>query len=120
IFTMQVRDQDNIRLKRALGGGTLYDIGIYCINAARYLFRDEPEEVLAFSASSEDPRFTEVDEITSGVLRFPGARLASFACSFGASDAGAYDLVGTRGSIRLDPAYEYAAPMTLTTKSGDR
>ena len=35
IFTMQVEDPDNIRLKAASGGGTLYDIGIYCINAAR-------------------------------------------------------------------------------------
>jgi len=120
IFTMQVRDEDNIRLKRALGGGTLYDIGIYCINAARYLFRDEPEEVLAFSASSGDPRFAEVDELTSAVLRFPGARLASFACSFGTSDAGSYDLVGTKGSLRLDHAYEYAAPTTLTSKIGGR
>jgi predicted dehydrogenase len=47
-FTMHVV-QGNIRLKKALGGGTLYDIGIYCINAARYLFRDEPREVTAMS-----------------------------------------------------------------------
>ncbi|HKB69262.1 MAG TPA: Gfo/Idh/MocA family oxidoreductase [Thermoanaerobaculia bacterium] len=115
VFTMQVRDEGNIRLKRGMGGGTLYDIGIYCINAARYLFRSEPEEVAAFSGSSDDPRFSEVDEMTSAMLRFPGARLAGFSCSFGAADSGAYDLVGTEGRLRLDPAYEYAAQMTLTT-----
>ncbi|MEO6723672.1 MAG: Gfo/Idh/MocA family oxidoreductase [Blastocatellia bacterium] len=38
VFTMQVKDKDNIRLKSSTGGGTVYDIGIYCINAARYLF----------------------------------------------------------------------------------
>jgi len=120
VFTMQVRDRDNIRLKKAAGGGPLYDIGIYCINAARYLFRDEPEEVAAFAARGADGRFAEVDEAVSAVLRFPGARLASFSCSFGASDAGAYDLVGTKGSLRLDPAYEYAGALTLTTKIGGR
>jgi glucose-fructose oxidoreductase len=120
VFTMQVRDEGNIRLKRGMGGGTLYDIGIYCINAARYLFRDEPEEVAAFSASSDDPRFSEVDEMTSAVLRFPRARLASFSCSFGAADSGAYDLVGTAGRLRLDPAYEYASEMTLATTAGKR
>ena len=39
LFTMQVDDPANIRLKAASGGGTLYDIGIYCINAARTVFR---------------------------------------------------------------------------------
>jgi predicted dehydrogenase len=120
VFTMQVRDEDNIRLKRAAGGGPLYDIGIYCINAARYLFRDEPEEVSAFAVRGKDARFAEVDEAVSAVMRFPGARLASFSCSFGASDAGAYDLAGTEGSLRLDRAYEYAGAMTLTTKIGGR
>src|SRR5439155_26567205 len=51
-FSMQVKDKDNIRLKRERGGGPLYDLGLYCINAARYLFREEPEEVVAFSARS--------------------------------------------------------------------
>src|SRR5205823_813616 len=41
LFGIRV-DGDNIRLKKDLGGGTLFDIGIYCINAVRYLFRDEP------------------------------------------------------------------------------
>lgn len=35
VFTMQVRDEDNIRLLKHIGGGPLYDIGIYCLNAAR-------------------------------------------------------------------------------------
>jgi glucose-fructose oxidoreductase len=120
VFTMQVRDEGNIRLRRAMGGGTLYDIGIYCINAARYLFRAEPEEVAAFSASTDDPRFSEVDEMTSAILRFPGARLATFSCSFGAADSGSYDLVGTEGTLRLDPAYEYASKMTMTTTARGR
>src|SRR6266850_2503007 len=76
-FSMQVKP-GNIRLRKKMGGGTLYDIGIYCINAARYLFRAEPVEVFAFSAKNDDERFREVDEMTTAVLRFPDERLANF------------------------------------------
>jgi glucose-fructose oxidoreductase len=111
-FSLQVRP-GNIRTKARLGGGTLYDLGIYCINAARYLFQDEPREVIAYSAARDDPRFKNIDEMTAAVLRFSRDRLASFTSSFGATDAGSYDVVGTKGSLRLDPAYEYAFPLKL-------
>lgn len=118
-FTMQVQP-NNIRTDKELGGGPLWDIGVYCINAARYLFRAEPEEVFAFAAKSQDRRFQEVEESVSAVLRFPDACLASFACSFGASDVSAYELVGTKGSLRADPAYEYAESLRLETNIGGK
>jgi glucose-fructose oxidoreductase len=102
-FTMHVVP-GNIRVKRALGGGVLYDIGIYCINAARGLFRDEPVEVRAASSGA----LGEVEESASCVLRFPGERLAAFTCSFGGADVSEYRLVGTRGDLAVEPAYEYA------------
>jgi glucose-fructose oxidoreductase len=106
-FSMTVRP-DNIRTKRELGGGTLYDIGIYCINAARYLFRAEPLEVSAVSVHSGNRKLADVDETTAAILRFDGGRVASFVCSFAASDVGSYRIVGTKGQLRVDPAYEYA------------
>ncbi len=106
-FAMQVADE-NIRLKREMGGGTLYDIGVYCINAARYLFRDEPVECMAFSVNGSDPRFKEVDETTSCMLRFSDDRLATFTCSFNASDVAAYRIAGTKADLRVEPAYPYA------------
>jgi predicted dehydrogenase len=117
-FSMQVRDADNIRVKKERGGGTLWDIGIYCINAARYLFREEPEEVVAVTANNGERRFREVEEMTSAVLRFPGERLATFTVSFGAADTATYRVVGTEGDLCLDSAYEYAEgmEMTLTVK----
>src|SRR6266702_1812477 len=60
-FSMQVRE-DNIRLKRVKGGGPLYDIGVYCISAARYALSEDPHEVWATATRSHDPRFKEVDE----------------------------------------------------------
>jgi predicted dehydrogenase len=105
-FTMHVVP-GNIRARQALGGGTLYDIGIYCINAARGLFRDEPVEVRATAAGT----IGEVEETISAVLRFPGERLAAFTCSFGAADVSEYRLVGTKGDLALEPAYEYATAL---------
>ncbi|MFO1533967.1 MAG: Gfo/Idh/MocA family protein, partial [Thermoplasmatota archaeon] len=76
-FTLSVREGD-IRLQKELGGGTLYDIGVYCINAVRSLFRDEPEEVFAYTANSGERRFREVEESTGVLMRFPKERLAVF------------------------------------------
>jgi len=121
LFTMQVEDADNVRLNPiAEGGGTLYDIGIYCINAARALFRDEPVEVEALSANDGKRRFRNVDEMTSAVLRFPGERLASFTSSFGAADHGSYRVVGTRGDVSLMDAYEFADAKKLEVTVGER
>jgi predicted dehydrogenase len=112
IFSMQVKS-GNIRLKKKLGGGPLLDLGVYCINAARYLFRAEPTEVRAMMAKGKDKRFREVEEMAGAVLRFPGERLATFVCSFGAGDTAEYQIVGTEGSLRLKNAYEYVMPVEL-------
>jgi glucose-fructose oxidoreductase len=120
VFTMQV-EAGNIRVRRETGGGTLWDIGIYCINAARYLFREEPEEVFAYTSNNGEKRFREVEEMTSAVLRFPKGRLASFTCSFGASDTAGYQVVGTKGDVRVDPAYEYAMALkSVVTVDGKK
>lgn len=114
IFSMQITDPDNIRLD-AEGGGPLYDIGTYCVNAARYLFQSDPTRVMAFAARDpEDNRFEEVDEMLSVIMGFPGNRLAQFTCSFGAAATAAFDLVGTKGSLRLESAYEYTEPMKMS------
>jgi glucose-fructose oxidoreductase len=106
-FAMRVRP-DDIRTKKDLGGGTLYDIGVYCINAARYLFRAEPTEVVAISVNSGASGLEEIDESTGALLRFKGERVAAFVTSFNAADVASYRIVGTRGQLRVDPAYEYA------------
>ena len=106
-FSMTVR-QGDIRTKKQLGGGTLYDIGVYCINAARYLYRAEPTEVMAISVNSGGAKFAEIDETTGALLRFDGDRVAAFVTSFNADDVASYRIVGTKGQLRVDPAYEYA------------
>lgn len=91
----------------ASGGGTLYDIGVYCINAARHLFKSEPTEVLALEGHGGAAHLAEIDESTAAILRFDGGRLASFVTSFNTTGLGWYEIVGTRGRIRVDPAFTY-------------
>jgi glucose-fructose oxidoreductase len=119
-FGMQVK-ADNIRTSSADGGGPLFDLGVYCINAARYLFGDEPVEVRAATAAKRgDERFSEIEEMASVLLRFPGDRLAQFTCSFGSADTAALELVGTKGILRMDPAYEYVGELKWTLSVGGK
>ncbi len=119
VFGLQVKE-GNIRTQADLGGGTLYDLGIYCINAARNLFQNEPVEAFACAAARNDRRFKEIDEMTSAVLRFPAQRIASFTTSFGSADVASYEIVGTKGKLRLDPAFEYAMALKMYVTIGDK
>jgi predicted dehydrogenase len=118
-FSMQVKG-GNIRLDRALGGGPEWDIGIYCQNAARYVFADEPTQVWATATNSGDARFKEVPETVHVILKFPGERIANFICSFGAADRSRYEIVGTKGSIVVDPAFEYAEGLGYELTVGEK
>ncbi|HUR20412.1 MAG TPA: Gfo/Idh/MocA family oxidoreductase [Vicinamibacterales bacterium] len=113
-FSMHVKP-GGIRTRRSTGGGTLYDIGIYCINAARVLFGEEPTRVFAYSIAGD-----EVDDITAAVLQFSGNKLATFTASFASADVSSYLIVGTKGSIEAKPAYAYAEPLAYTVAIGDR
>jgi predicted dehydrogenase len=119
VFSQQVKP-GNSRLKKDVGGGALYDMGIYCINAARYLFKAEPTEVFAWNLNSGDRRFEEVPEMTSALMRFPEDRVAYFTTSFGAADRSVYEVVGTKGSLRMEPAYDMTEDFKAEITIGDR
>lgn len=118
VFSQQVAEGD-IRLKSELGGGPLMDMGVYPINAARYLFRDEPVEVIAAGVNSGDRRFREVYEAVTTILRFPQDRLATLTCSFGAAAADSFQVVGTKGELWLRPAFDYHEKPVLRVKVED-
>jgi predicted dehydrogenase len=113
VHTMQI-EPDNIRTDLSLGGGPLEDIGIYCLNAARYLFKAEPEEVTAFAVHGHDRRFKEVPEAICATLRFPGDRLATFLCGFGETKVSEYRLIGTEAVLKMDPAFTWQADVVQT------
>lgn len=120
IFGMQV-NPGNIRTDPKDGGGPLRDLGVYCINAARYLFGDEPVDVRAITLSKRgDKRFTQVEEMAGALLHFPGERIAQFTCSFGSSNVASLELVGTKGMLRIEPAYEYAGELKWSLSINDK
>lgn len=120
-FTLDV-DPGNIRLTApGRGGGPVYDLGIYCINAARYLFRQEPRVVAAASGSRSGPRFAATPETVAVTLTFDGGRIASFVVSFGGNSTSRYTLIGSRGCLVMEPAYEYThTPELVIEKDGQR
>jgi len=118
-FSYQVKP-DNIRTQAELGGGAIWDIGVYCLNAARYLFRAEPREVVAFATRDDDGRFESVPAGMSCLLRFGDEQLATFNVSFQAAPTATYHITGTKGDACLDMAYEYQGDRELTITVQDR
>ena len=104
-----IGDPTQWRLKKDLaGGGSLMDIGIYSLQAARYLSGEEPNEVNAVMYNTPgDPRFKEVEETINFQLRFPSGVLANCTSSYGYAGQNHYRVVGTEGWLELDPATSY-------------
>lgn len=111
---------DQWRIRRALsGGGSLVDIGIYSLQAARYIFGEEPTEVSAQLASTpSDPRFTEVEESALFSLRFPSGGLANCSSSYGTTNVKRYRVIGEKGYAELDPATAYEGNTLRVAKGG--
>jgi glucose-fructose oxidoreductase len=107
------------RLDRALsGGGSLMDIGIYSLNAARYLTGEEPVEVSAVEATDRtDPRFRTVEDRVSFLLRFPSGIEANCVSSYGSNHNG-YRVIGTDGWIDMEPATSYEGQTMRIRKDG--
>lgn len=94
--------------KQMAGGGSMMDIGIYALNASRYLTGEEPTEVNAMIYSTpNDPRFKEVEEHVAFQLRFPSGILANCSSSYGYYQQSHFRVMGTQGRLILDPATWY-------------
>jgi predicted dehydrogenase len=104
-----IGDPTQWRLKKSMaGGGSLMDIGIYALNAARYISGEEPTEVNAMLYSTpNDPRFKEVEETVLFQLRFPSGIIASCTSSYGASTRSHFRALCPQGYFELDPAMGY-------------
>ena len=91
------------------GGGSLMDIGIYSLNASRYLTGEEPTEVNAMMYTTPgDVRFKEVEETINFQLRFPSGILSNCTSSYGYSGQNRYRVVTTKGWFELEPATIYS------------
>lgn len=110
---------DQWRLDRELsGGGSMMDIGIYSLNAARYLTGEEPTYVSASeSTDRSDPRFREVEDRVNWEMAFPSGILASCVSSY-SSAHNRYRVTGTKGWIDMEPATSYAGQAMRINRDG--
>lgn len=102
-----VGDPNQWRLKKNLaGGGSLMDVGIYCVQGARYTMGAEPLSVTAHIEPSKDPKFKEVEDMIRWQLEFPGGVIADSASSYSQS-LNKLRAEATKGWFELSPAYQY-------------
>lgn len=96
------------RLDKALaGGGPLMDLGIYCVQGARYTTGLEPIAVTAtFGPNTRPDMFSEVEQSISWELEFPGGITTDCECSY-AEEMNLLRADAEKGSFELSPAYEY-------------
>lgn len=108
------------RLDKPLsGGGSMMDIGIYSLNAARYLTGEEPVEISAIeSTDRSDPRFRTVEDRIDFMLRFPSGIIANCVSSYSSSHNG-YRVIGTQGWIDMEPATPYSGHRMTIRKDGE-
>ena len=94
--------------KKLAGGGPLFDVGIYSLNACRYLTGEEPEHIAAnASVIDHDGRFKEVEENVSWTMKFPSGIVASCNTTYGANMEGFYRVHGSKGWLEVDSAFVY-------------
>jgi predicted dehydrogenase len=115
-----IGDPTQWRLKRDLaGGGSLMDIGIYSLQAARYVTGEEPVEIAAMSHTTPgDERFKEVEETINFHLRFPSGALANCSSSYGYAGQNRYRVVTAKGWFELEPATSYTG-LRMRVRTGN-
>jgi predicted dehydrogenase len=118
----QLVDPDNHRVKNGELAGPIFDMGPYPVNAARYVFEDEPAEVVsAVGAKHPQSRFPQNFYDTVAVtLRFPKNRLAQFNLSYFGNSLDSLVAVGTEGTLELNPAYTFGKGLTQTITLGEK
>ena len=99
-FSFQIESEDDIRLSRELAGGSLMDVGTYCVNAARLLVGREP----LFAMGVAWPAASGVDERFSGILDFGDGVVATLTSGFRSRHSG-IEAIGSVGSLRLDDPF---------------
>lgn len=108
-FSYVLRDPDDIRRDPALAGGSLFDVGTYCVNLARLIAGTEPVEINArgmFGPSG-------TDELVTGNLWFPNGVVATFLSSFVMPRSNPLMLVGTKGQLYAPWTFSFFNDMTL-------
>jgi predicted dehydrogenase len=107
-FGFRIGDPTQWRLKRALaGGGPLMDVGIYVLQATRYLTGEEPVLVSSVETKTDPVKFSEVEETLAWQMKFPSGVIANCSTTYNGEGMDYYAAYADRGWFQLHPAYIY-------------
>jgi predicted dehydrogenase len=107
--------------KKMAGGGPLVDVGIYCLNASRYLTGENPADIKAYaSIIDHDGRFTQVEENDGWTMKFPSGIVASCSTTYGGLMDGYFRVVGSKGWIHMDGFNYDGMYLTAQLASGEK
>jgi predicted dehydrogenase len=115
----QMVDPANHRAKTE-AAGPLLDMGPYPVNAVRNLFGAEPTEVFAFGSRHANSGLGDFDDTVTVMLRFPEGRLAQFVVSYYGNAIDTYTLLGTKGSLQVQPGYTYGKSLEHFLTIGEK
>lgn len=117
-FGIQLRgDQSQWRLNHKLaGGGALMDVGVYALQACRYLTGEEPVEIMAQEVKTDLERFKEVDESIQWMIKFPSGISAACSTSYAFRGMNHFKVFGNDGNFGMNPAYGYGNIKGFTSK----
>lgn len=117
-FGFRMGDPHQWRLKHSLaGGGALMDVGIYALQAARYVAGEEPIEISATETKTDPVKFKEVDESIAWSMRFPSGVMANCATTYLVGGMNRVWAGAESGWFQLDPAYSYGGLKGRTSKA---
>jgi predicted dehydrogenase len=120
-FGFNVDASDWRTKKKLAGGGPLFDVGIYCLNACRYLTAEEPASLNGItSVIDHDGRFADIEESVAWTMKFPSGIVASCSTTYGAQMGGFFRVYGSKGFLDVDPAFNYDGPLMRGFYSGTR
>jgi predicted dehydrogenase len=113
-FSYSLHDPENIRLRTDVEGGSLMDVGCYCVSGAR-LLAGEPTSVVGQQFTGP----TGTDWVFAGIMRFPGDVLATFDCGTTLPDREELEVVGRDGSIFLPDPWHCVKPVIEVRRDGE-
>ena len=115
----QMIDPANHRAKNDAAGPVL-DMGPYPVNAVRNLFGAEPTEVSAFGSRHANSGLADFDDTVTVMLRFPEGQLAHFVVTYYGNSIDTYTVLGTKGSLRVQPGYTYGKSLEHFLTIGEK
>lgn len=119
VFSFRMTTPGNVRLDPALGGGSLWDVGVYPLSFAQYVFGGPPEWVFGHGRTGA----TGVDVAFNGLLSYPSGGMAQISSSFDLPWYTHVDVLGERGRLSLNRPFTGLVPgerRLLFTDADDR